>query len=73
MPQKTSTFYPVWAVRVARKEGDLPHNVDVRLPKTTGPLTDDERVPGAIYGDDFLPKNADHHTALGAFVDGWGD
>jgi len=29
-------------------------------------------VPGAIYGDDFLPKNADHHTALGAFVDGWG-
>jgi hypothetical protein len=57
---------------VARKEGELPHPVEIRLPKTDGLLTDEGRVPGTIYCDDFLPKTADHHTVLGAFVDGWG-
>lgn len=57
---------------MARKEGELPHPVEIRLPKTDGLLTDEGRVPGTIYCDDFLPKTADHHTVLGAFVDGWG-
>jgi hypothetical protein len=56
MSQPTPTFYPVWATRVARKEGELPHPVEIRLPKTDGLLKDEERVPGTIYGDDFCPK-----------------
>ena len=66
MPQLNN---PVYRVRVCNKEC-LPEFEGLVLPgHTVTPI--DERIGGRIYLEDLVPSDAEHHAALGAFMDRW--
>ncbi len=61
----------LYTVRITRGEGALSTDVKMVLGSPGVKTPEQDRLPGNVYLEDFLPTTKDHHTELGEFVDAW--